>query len=299
MSDTNSNNNTREIDALIEMIRANPFPEDLEGSRAAIDSLGTAIAEDISVEEIDANGVRCQLLTPIGADENRVIMYIHGGGYAFGSVTSYGGMASEIGRAANCRVLLVEYRLAPEHSFPAPIIDSSKAYQWLLNNDYDAGKISFAGDSAGGSLVMSTMIDLGNNGISLPGAAICISPWIDMEFGGDSIKERQELDPMLSQEGLSGLVEMYMAGQDISLPLASPLNADISGFPPLLIQVGESEILFSDAENLAIKAETAGVDVTFEKWPEMIHVWHLFYPMLTEGRTAISRIGEFVKEHTN
>ena len=298
MSEKQTETGKREIDVLIEMIRANPFPEDLEDIRLAIDSLGTPIADDIAVEELDVNGLSCLILTPRDADENRVILYIHGGGYAFGSFASYGGLASEIGRAANCRVLLLDYRLAPEHSFPAAVEDSHLVYRWLLDNGYDAQKISLAGDSAGGSLVMTTMITAKDNGDPLPGAAVCISPWLDMEFQGESIKERKDLDPMVTHESLAELVELYMAGQDLSVPTASPLSADITGFPPLLIQVGESEILFSDAERLAARAQAAELNVIFEKWPEMIHVWHLFYPVLTEGRTAISRIGEFIREHT-
>jgi acetyl esterase/lipase len=298
MSSERNDDDGREIDKLIAFIRANPFPEDLEASRDAIDSLGTPVASDITVENLSVNGVPCQMLTPAEADESRVILYLHGGGYAFGSFVSYAGLASEIGRAAGSCVLLVGYRLAPEHNFPAPIDDSRTAYQWLLDKGYDANKISFAGDSAGGSLVMTTMIAIKELDDPLPGAAVCISPWLDMEFTGESIKERKDLDPLITQEGLASLVSLYMAEQDLTIPTASPLNADISGFPPLLIQVGESEILFSDAERLAAKAEKADLQVTLEKWPEMIHVWHLFYPMLTEGRTAISRIGDFIRENT-
>jgi epsilon-lactone hydrolase len=298
MSEDKIKNEIREIDALVEIIRANPFPEAIEDARAAIDSLGTPVAEDISVEDIDADGVPCQMFTADGVDENRVILYLHGGGYAFGSFTSYGGLASEIGRAANCRVLLVDYRLAPEHTFPAPIDDCCTAYQWLLDNGYESQKISFAGDSAGGSLVLSTMLASREKGSPLPGSAVCISPWLDMEFKGASIKDRKEIDPMLTEEGLSALASLYMGEQELSGPLASPLNADISDLPPLFIQVGESEILLSDAERLADKAKAANLKVTLETWPDMIHVWHLFYPMLTEGRTAIAGIGDFIRENS-
>jgi epsilon-lactone hydrolase len=298
MSEDQTKNGKREIDALVEIIRANPFPEAIEDARAAMDSLGTPVAKDISIEDIHAEGVPCQMFTANGADENRVILYLHGGGYAFGSFTSYGGLASEIGRAANCRVLLVGYRLAPEHAFPAPIDDCCTAYQWLLDNGYESQKISFAGDSAGGSLVLSTMLASREKGNPLPGSAVCISPWLDMECKGVSITERKALDPMLTEEGLSALANLYMGEQDLSEAMASPLNADIRDLPPLFIQVGESEILLSDAERLADKAKAANVDVTLEKWPDMIHVWHLFYPMLTEGRTAIAGIGEFIRENS-
>ena len=298
MSDSTSTTANSEIEALIAFLRANPFPEDLEEARAAIDSLGTPVAGDIVVENIDVNGVPCQMLTPPGADETRVVIYLHGGGYAFGSLLSYGGLASEIGRAANCCVLLVDYRLAPEHTFPAALEDSCKAYQWLLDKGYEAGKISLAGDSAGGCLVMVTLVALKQTKSMMPGAAVCISPWIDMKLEGDSIEELKDVDPMVTREALATLVNLYMAGQDLANPTASPLYADMTDFPPVLIQVGENEILLSDAERLAMKAQEDGVEVVLEKWPEMVHVWHLFYPMLREGRTAIARIGEFIREKT-
>jgi acetyl esterase/lipase len=299
MSSEQNENDKREIDAVIEMIRENPFPEDLEEAKVAIDEvLGTPIADDIDVEKIDVNGVACQMLRPEGADTERVLIYLHGGGYVLGSLTSHGGLASEIGRAANCSVLQVDYRLAPEHSFPAPIEDFCTVYRWLLDEDYEPGKISVAGDSAGGGLVMTGLIALNEADDPLPGAAICISPWLDLEFTGESIHSRQDLDPVITLETLTVMADLYMANQDMSIPTASPLNADLTGFPPLLIQVGESEILFSDTERLAAKAEAHNLQVTLEKWPEMIHVWHLFYPMLTEGRTAISRVGDFIRENT-
>ena len=288
----------REIDALVALIRANPFPAGLEDARAALDSLGTAITDDITIEKMDVGGVPCQMLTPPAADENQVIVYLHGGGYALGSLHSHGGLASEIGKAAGCCVLQVDYRLAPEHKFPAPVEDSCAVYRGLISKGYDPQKISFAGDSAGGGLVVATIIALKEAGETLPGAAVCLSPWIDLEFNGESIQRCKDLDPIINMEVLGSLVGAYMAGQDLRTPTAASLYADLTGFPPLLIQVGESEVLFSDAERLAANARKAELDVVFEKWPEMIHVWHLFYPALTEGRTAIARIGEFIREKT-
>ena len=299
MSDSTSGENRSEIETLIEFIRENPFPEELEAAKIAIDEvLATPTTDDIIIEKLEIDGVPCQMLKPVGADENRLIIYLHGGGYAMGSLVSHAGLASEIGKASNCYVLQVDYRLAPEHVFPAPIEDSCTVYRWLLDKGYDSANLALAGDSAGGGLVIANLVALRDAGVTLPAAAVCISPWTDLAFTGESIQQRQELDPIVSLEMLSEMAELYMAGQDPKNPGASPLFADMKELPPLLIQVGESEILFSDSQRLAKQAEAAGVDVVFEKWPEMIHVWHLFYPMLTEGRTAISRIGEFIREHT-
>jgi epsilon-lactone hydrolase len=288
----------REIDILVEMIRANPFPQALEEARATLDSLGTPVTDDITVEKIEMGSVACQMLTPDSVDKTRLLVYLHGGGYALGSLDSHAGLASEIGKAAGCCVLQVDYRLAPEHKFPAPVEDACAVYSALLEQGYASEKIAFAGDSAGGGLVIATIHTLKEKGFAMPGAAICLSPWIDFEFSGESMQRRKDLDPMLAQESLAPMVEAYMAGQDLRNPAAAPLYADLTDFPPLLIQVGESEVLFSDAERLAENARAADLNVVFELWPEMIHVWHLFYPMLSEGRSAIARIGNFARENT-
>ena len=296
MSESVSDSGKREIDVLVEMIRANPFPQVLEEARAAFDGLGTPTGDDIAIKRIEFGGVACQLLTPESADETHLIVYLHGGGYALGSFHSHAGLASEIGKAASSCVLQVDYRLAPEHKFPAPVEDACAVYSALLEQGYASEKIVFAGDSAGGGLVIATIHTLKEKGLALPGAAICLSPWIDLEFTGESMERCKDIDPMINEEALAPMVEAYMAGQDLKNPAASPLYADLTGFPPLLIQVGESEVLFSDAERLAVNAKTADLDVVFELWPEMIHVWHLFYPMLSEGRSAIARIGDFARE---
>ena len=298
MSDTGSNNSKKEIDVLIEMIRANPFPQALEDARAALDSLATPVSDDIVVKKIEIGNVACQMLTPDSADEARLIVYLHGGGYALGSLDSHAGLASEIGKAAGCCVLQVDYRLAPEHKFPAPVEDACAVYSALLEQGYASEKIILAGDSAGGGLVIGTIHTLKEKGLALPGAAICLSPWIDFEFTGESIERCKDIDPMINDQSLALMVEAYMAGQDLRNPAAAPLYADLTDFPPLLIQVGESEVLFSDAERLALNAKAAEVEVVFEKWPEMIHVWQLFYPMLSDGRSAIAGIGDFFRENT-
>lgn len=288
-----------EIKELVDFIRANPFPEDLDEARSAIDALGTPVSSDISTEKLDIDGLDCLWFTPPDSDDSRAVLYLHGGGYAFGSLVSYAGLASEIARAAKCPVLLPDYRRAPEYSFPAPIDDAAKAYSFLLEKGLKSGQIGFCGDSAGGGLVISAMLSLKQSGKSLPGAGVCISPWVDMKCEGESMSARLEKEPMLQREGLMGLAELYMNGQDMNQTLAAPLNADLGGLPPLLIQVGECEILFSDAERLAEKTRAQGVEVQLDEWPEMIHVWHLFHTKLQQGRRAIQSIGDYLIKTTS
>ena len=285
-----------EIEAVIELIQDNPMPEDIQGMRAAIDAGGGPAADDIKVETVDANGVHCELHTPPGADETRCIQYLHGGGYVLGSLESHRPMVSEIARAANCRALAVHYRLAPEHAYPAAVDDSVAVYEWLLGQGYPAEQLAIAGDSAGGGLTIATMVALRDKGAALPRTAACICPWVDLEATSETYATRAEIDPFINQDMISMLAGAYMAGGDAKTPLASPIHADLSGLPPLLIQVGSREVLFGDADGLRQRALDAGVDVSFEEWEGMIHVWHQFAPMLSDGRKAIARVGEYVQQ---
>jgi acetyl esterase/lipase len=284
----------KEIDAVIALIEANPFAEEIADVRVQFDAMGAPIADDITVEKVDADGVPCQMLTPPGADTDRVIVYVHGGGYVFGSLVSHGGTVGELARASNCCALQVDYRLAPEHPFPAAVEDACTAYRYLVKNGTAPEKITIMGDSAGGGLAIAAIVALRDAGDTTPGAAVCISPWIDLEGTGESVTARADVDPMVSADMLHGIAATYLGDADPKSPTASPIHANLNGLPPVLIQVGEREILYSDSEALATKAKIAGADVTFKEWPEMIHVWHLFYPMLTEAREAIKEAGAFV-----
>ncbi len=288
----------QEIADLIESLSDRPWPEGFEEARIHYDSLGTPIADDIHVEKLIIDGVAAQMLIPPQCDDARVMIYVHGGGYVVGSLISHGGMVAEIARNAKCKVLQLDYLRAPEHKFPAPVEDTCKAYHWLLKKGYEAKKITIAGDSAGGGLVVATLVALQNEGTTLPGAIVCIAPWVDLEFTGESYEARKEIDPFVQREVAENMRELYLGNQDPKDPIASPINADLTGFPAMLIQVGEREILFSDSEMLANKAKASGVDVTFEEWPEMVHVWHFYYPVVSDGMKAIARIGEFVIEKT-
>lgn len=288
----------KEIDAVIALIEANPFAEEVADVRVQFDAMGAPIADDIKVEKVDADGVPCEMLTPPGADTDRVILYVHGGGYVFGSLVSHGGTVGELARSGNCCALQVDYRLAPEHPFPAAVEDACTAYRYLVKAGTAPEKITIMGDSAGGGLAIAAFVTLRDAGDAGPGAIVCLSPWVDLEGTGESVKTRAAVDPMVNPDMLHGIAATYLNGHDAKAPTASPIHANLNGLPPLLIQVGEREVLYSDSEALATKAKIAGADVTFEEWPEMIHVWHLFYPMLTEARDAIKRVGEFVQEKT-
>ncbi len=289
-------NATEEIDALLAFLDERPWPEGVDEARVHYDSLGPPIAPDIDVQPVTiADGVRGQVLTPPDCDDGRAVLYLHGGGYVFGSLVSHGGMVAEVARACGCRVLQLDYRRAPEHPYPAAVEDACAAYDWLLLRGFSAKSIAVAGDSAGGGLVLCTFAELDSRGIQLPGAGVCISPWGDLEATGESYTTRRHLDPLVQQEVVDLVTELYLNGQDPREPTASPIYADFRGFPPLLIQVGEREILYSDAEALAAKARASGVAVTFEEWSGMVHVWHMYYPRLSAGMRAIRRIGEFVR----
>jgi acetyl esterase/lipase len=287
-----------EIETVVQMLKSRPLAGDLQQVRQQFEEQAAPMAEDIKSERVDANGVFCEILTPPGADTDRIIHYVHGGGYVIGSLNTHRATVGELARAAGCRALVVDYRLAPEHPFPAAVEDSVTAYQWLLANGYRPERIAIAGDSAGGGLTVATLVALRDRNIALPAAAVPISPWADLTMSGESYQTRKESDPMVTDEVLKMMSGLYIGGQDAKTPLASPLYADLKGLPPLLIQVGEREVLFSDAESLAKRAEAAGVDVTFEEWKDMVHVWHMFFPILQEGRRAIQRAGAFIRQHT-
>ncbi|MBK8131914.1 MAG: alpha/beta hydrolase [Gammaproteobacteria bacterium] len=253
----------------------------------------------IDIQAVDVDGVPGEWVCAPGVDQDRVLLYLHGGGYVIGSIQTHKGLIAALSRAANCRALALDYRLAPEHRYPAAVEDATKAYRWLLAQGYKPGKISIAGDSAGGGLTLATLVALRDAGTPLPGAAVPISPWTDLEGTGESMRTKVDVDPMVEPGGLFGMARIYLGDADPRQPTASPLYADMKGLPPLLIQVGDLETLLDDATRTAANAKAAGVDVTLEVWPEMVHVWHLFAPMVPEGRAAIARIGQFIAQHTD
>jgi acetyl esterase/lipase len=252
----------------------------------------------VTCTPVDAGGVSAEWSVADGADQGKVILYVHGGGYVMGSAGSHRDMTGRLSQAAGARVLSLNYRLAPEHPFPAPVDDSVAAYRWLLGQGIQASNIAIAGDSAGGGLALAALIAIRDAGEPMPAAGIGISPWVDMEGTGESMTTRAAVDPVVQKEGLLDMAKLYLGGADPKDPLAAPLHANLAGLPPLLIQVGDAETLLDDSTRITERARKADVDVTLKIWDEMPHVWHLFAPILPEGQQAIEEIGTFFKEQT-
>lgn len=267
--------------------------------RAFYEQLGQQfpVPDGVSVETTDARGVKAEWVRAPEARTDAVMLYVHGGGYVIGSPASHRHQIAALSQAAGVAVLSLDYRLGPEHPFPAAVDDAVSAYQWLLASAIAPNRIVIAGDSAGGGLTVATLLALRERGLPQAAAGVCISPWFDLTMTAESYTTKAEGDPIVTRDGITGMAQAYLQGQDARAPLASPLFANLTGLPPLLIQVGTDEVLLDDSVQLEERAKAAGVDVTLEVWDEMIHVWHFFYPMLREGRDAIARIGEFVRAH--
>jgi len=269
--------------------------EDYRGRFALMASTFPMI-EGVERSETDLGGVPGTYFDAQHASKDKVLLYLHGGGYIIGSVDTYSTFMARLARATQRRVLGVEYRLAPEHPFPAGLEDCFQSYKWLLENGIAPTNISVGGDSAGGGMCIALLLRIRNAGLPLPACAFCISPWVDMLATGDSMDEKADVDPMIQKMGVLACAHIYLRGSDINEPLASPIYADLRGLPPLLIQVGTEETLFDDAKRLAEKAEECGIEVELEIWEEMIHVWHLFAHVLDEAKDAIQKIGDFVRK---
>src|SRR5499426_263637 len=253
------------------------------------------IAPDVKVERVTVPTIPAEWLRPPSASGGRVILYLHGGGYMIGSPRSHRHLAAAIGAAAGASALLIEYRCAPESPFPAAVDDAVGAYRWLLEQGISAGGLVIAGDSAGGGLTVATLLALRDDGVPLPAAGVCISPWVDLTCSGASYATKAASEPIVKKAGVEEMARAYLGTADRRTPLASPLFADLRGLPPLLIQVGSEEVLLDDAVVLADRAKAAGVETSLEVWPAMIHVWHWFLPMLDEAGEAIEAIGRFAR----
>lgn len=290
---------SQQFQSLVDKVRARKpatLPP-LEDLRTEMDRMADIfpLPEGTEMEDVDAGGVPGRWISMPGVAADKVVLYLHGGGYVMGSIDSHRTMMAMISAASGARVLGINYRLAPEHPLPAAVDDATAAYRWLLGQGVASGNLAIAGDSAGGGLTLAALLALRDAGEPLPAAAVCISPWTDMTGSGDSIRTKAEEDPMVSPASLSTHAKNYLGGADPKTPLASPLFADLKGLPPLLVQVGTAEVLLDDSRRLAERARAAGVDVTLEEGEDMIHVWHWFAPMAPEGGEAIDRMGAYLK----
>jgi epsilon-lactone hydrolase len=288
-----------EIDAIRELLRSKPRPAGFAERRERLDAIGSTSppAGDIRLEPIDANGIAAEWSLAPGSDPSKVLLFFHGGGYCSGSIVSHRGMVTEAGRAARARTLAVGYRLAPEHPFPAAIEDARSAYRFLLDQGIAPSRIVIGGDSAGGGLTLALMTRVRDAREPLPACAWLVSPWVDLQMIGASLAEKAVADPLISKSYLEELASAYLAGADPANPLVSPLNADLAGLPPLLVQVGSAETLLDDAVRIARRAGAVDVRVNLEIWPHMIHAWHLWAAQLEAGRRAIASAGAFIRAH--
>ena len=273
-------------------------PSDPESMRKGMELTAMPLPDGVSGSAVTANGVPCEWQVPDDADDDGVILYVHGGGYVAGSIASHRNLTGHLAKQSGKRVLSVDYRLAPEHPHPAPVDDAVAAYSWLLDQGIDAADIAISGDSAGGGLTVATQLAIRDRGLPMPAASVPISPWVDMTASGESYETRAELDPMVSHGNIADIAGHFLGPDgDPADPLASPINGDLAGLPPMLIQVGDHEVLLSDSEALAAKAEADGVDVTLAVWPEMIHVWHTLAGMCDEADEGIAEAAAFINSH--
>lgn len=265
--------------------------------RAYIDTMAQhPTPEGVRIEPVDMGGVPGTLVTPDDVVGDRVLFYIHGGAYIVGGPGGYHGLAGAFAKAMKARVYLPDYRLAPEHPFPTPIDDTFSAYRWLLDQGQDPRSVTVAGDSAGGAMVVTVMVMARNAGVPLPAGGAALSPWANLEHTGASMFNREGLDPLNTKAGLDLMARTFLGGTLPNSPEASPVFADVRGLPPILVQIGEAELMLSDAIRLASHLGENRVRVSLEIWPNMFHVWHMFQAELAEGRAAIGNAATFLEQ---
>ncbi|WP_462413518.1 alpha/beta hydrolase [Neobacillus sp. Marseille-QA0830] len=269
---------------------------DIAAARQGLEALSglTPVAADIKIEKLFIGDIPAEWVTAPTAESDRVFLYLHGGAYIMGSCNTHRYLASKLSRSTGARVLVPEYRLAPEHPYPAALEDAMTVYRWLLSTGVATEKIIIGGDSAGGGLTLSTLLTLKDAGDPLPALAVLLSPWTDLAVTGESMETRSEADPWLKPAQTRVAPALYIRDLDPKNPIVSPIYADLSGLPPMLVHVGNDEILLSDSERLVDRVNAAGGDAVLKVWDGMWHVFQTF--AIPEGQQSISEIGEFVKE---
>ena len=281
---------------------AQDIKERIQKSRNGLEDLAklVKVPKDVKCISLEVKGIPAEWVSAPEAREDKIIFYLHGGGYVSGSLNSHRELVSRISRASKARVLIIDYRLAPEHPFPAAVEDSTEAYKWLIDDqNINPKNIIIAGDSAGGGLTFATLINLRDKGIALPAAAVGLSPWTDLGITQESYRNNRKIDPVVSIYGIIFDAELYLGDTDYQNPLASPIYADLKGLPPMYIQVGTAELLLDDSVVLAKRAKEAGIDVTLDIWDDMPHVFQAFAAFAPEGQKGIEKIGEFVNKFFN
>jgi monoterpene epsilon-lactone hydrolase len=292
---------TEQRETLDAILRQSAFPagSDVDEQRRLLRELLSAqpLPADVTVTAAALDGVPTAEITVDGIEPRHVVLYFHGGVYVMGDASLAADLASQVGRRTQAKVISVDYRLAPEHPYPAAVDDALAAYEALLHTGIAPSNIAFAGESAGGGLAVATLVNARDRGLPLPAAALVMSPMTDLTLAGTTMETRREVDPLLSPEALQARIADYTAGHDAALGLISPLFADLSGLPPLIIQAGTHEVLLDDALRLARQAAGADVEVTLDITPGVPHVFQAYYPILDEATAALDRAGQFLSAH--
>jgi acetyl esterase/lipase len=292
---------TEQQETLDAILRQSAFPADSDVNeqrellRQAISA--QPLPADVTVTAAALGGVPTAEITVDGIEPRHVVLYFHGGVYVMSDAFLAAGLASQVGRRTHAKVISVDYRLAPEHPYPAAVDDALAAYEALLHDGFAASDIAFAGESAGGGLAIATLVNARDHGLPLPAAAFVMSPYADLTLAGTTMETRRKVDPLLSRELLQARIPDYTGGQDAALGLISPIFADLSGLPPLIIQAGSHEVLLDDAVRLAGQAASADVEVTLEITPGVPHVFQAYSPMLDEAGAALDRAGRLLSAH--
>jgi len=246
--------------------------------------------------KVDAGGVPAALITTPASRPDRHVLYLHGGAYIFGSPPLYRDMTWRIANQTRACILCLDYRLAPEHPFPAALDDAVAAYRWMLENGADPRHVAIMGDSAGGGLLLAALMRLRDEGAPLPAAAVAVSPWTDLALTGETLRTNAARDPLIPIAHAQRGVALYLGSADPRHPHCSPLYGDPCGLPPLLIVVGEDEVLRDDAVRMAERMQAAGCDVTLDVWPRMFHSWAMLVRLLPEAKATVARTCAFVNE---
>jgi len=296
---------TSELDDLVLHVRAvfDSWNENttLEEMRAGWESLfhGKKRAVSATAQKIENADFEGEWIVAPEADESRAIVYLHGGGYVIGSVNSYRDMCERLSRAAKAAVLAVDYRLAPEHPFPAAVEDSVSGYRWVIARGTQPERIAIAGDSAGGALTLAVMFLAKQKGYPMPACGVPISPWVDLEHTGETMVTMDAVEPMCHKAVLEGCARLYLPHGDLRNPLASSIYGDFTGLPPLFVTVGGHETLLDDANRVVALARAANVPVEIKVYPRQIHVFQIFASRMAESEHGIQDIGRFILRHTS
>lgn len=282
---------SKEFQQFIDAINANPFPYEkgIAVARKYYDALADILPppENAKINEVEINGVRCEWTRVPESRDDKVVMYIHGGGYVMGGLPPYRSICAHFAKSGKAKVLSVDYRLAPEHTFPSSIEDTTACYKWLLDNGYEAENIIVAGDSAGGGLTLATLLNIRDLGMKMPAAAILFSPYTDLTFKGRSIVTNKDADPILTYDFLKSAAQMYVGSENqYDNPLISPVYADMNSLPPMLLFVGTAEILLDDTLRVADNAKKAGVEVELVVEEDLCHIWPITAEKTPEGQKA-------------